>query len=194
MKASGSLWFFKSTYSQFFFLRYWYFSAYGSLACKKILWISGWWFIMLISTLVLQDPKLSTISILYEWLRIWGQCGLCSCVFPPIISSKSVIVFNYIFSDALSPKSSVLISIFLTLSKNPMKQYVLFKDMPYWKLKMSISKAVFKVNTPSVITAHKIISKRLRTIKYLLSLYEKYLASYIAIITNKNSNQEKQYQ
>ena len=101
----------------FFFLRYWYFSAYGSLACKKILWISGWWFIMLISTLVLQDPKLSTISILYEWLRIWGQCGLCSCVFPPIISSKSVIVFNYIFSDALSPKSSFLISIFLTLSK-----------------------------------------------------------------------------
>ena len=177
-----------------FFLRYWYFSAYGSLACEKILWISGWWFIMLISTLVLKDPKLSTISILYEWLRIWGQCGLCSCVFPPIISSKSVIVFNYIFSDALSPKSSVLISIFLTLSKNPMKQYVLFKDMPYWKLKMSISKALFKIKTPSVITALKIISKRLRTIKYLLSLYEKYLASYIAVITNKNSNQEKQYQ
>ena len=40
---------------------------------------------------------------------------------------------------------------------------------------MSISEVVFEANAWSVITAHKIISKRLRSIKDLLIAYEEYL-------------------
>ena len=50
---------------------------------------------------------------------------------------------------------------------------------------------MFKVNTTSVITAHKSISKRFRSIKDLFPVYDEYLASYNKITTNTKQQPEE---
>ena len=40
---------------------------------------------------------LPAIIILYEWSGISDQCGLCSCVFTPVTSSKLIITFTLLF-------------------------------------------------------------------------------------------------
>ena len=48
-----------------FFINNWYFASYGSLACKSILSISGWWFHRWINAFVFPDQEPSTINIFF---------------------------------------------------------------------------------------------------------------------------------
>ena len=56
----------------------------GSLTYKKLS-ISGSWFIRLSNAYVCPDPEPPTINILYGWLGISGQFGLCSFMSSSVI-------------------------------------------------------------------------------------------------------------
>ena len=72
---------------------------YESLTCKNILSLSGWWFIRLSRAFVFPDPETPTFSILYGWSVICRYCGLCSCVFSHVTSSKIIITCDLLMLD-----------------------------------------------------------------------------------------------
>ena len=75
-------------------IKNWYFVSYGSLAYKYILSISGYWFIRLN---VFPNSKPHIINILYGWLGISGQFGLCSFMFSFVTSLKVIFFFVLVY-------------------------------------------------------------------------------------------------
>ena len=56
--------------------------------------MSGSWFVRLSNTFLFPGPEPSTINILYEWLEISGQLGLCSFM-SSFKTSSNIVLFAF---------------------------------------------------------------------------------------------------
>ena len=72
------------------------FTSWGSLAYKKTLSVSGWWYIKLINEFAFPNPESPIINILHGSSGICDQFGLCSFMIYFVTSSK-LIIFCIVF-------------------------------------------------------------------------------------------------
>ena len=67
------------------------FTSWVSLAYKKALSVSGWWYVQLINEFAFPNPESPIINILHGSSGICDQFGLCSVMFYFVTSSKLII-------------------------------------------------------------------------------------------------------
>ena len=127
-------------------MRYWYFASYRSLAYKKSLSISDYWFIVLSNIFVFSDPEPSKKKKKKKLLVLRIDQEFASsgdCQFSFVKSSKLITIFNFSFIRILTNLLSHSFSTCAISTCTPSKIFSLFSSLALNAILLTFSVNLF---------------------------------------------------